>query len=129
MASRNTTYPDDDEAFSVVQPHRAVRIGGRVFPAVRTAGHESIGHTAILPGENGSLIGVSHYHDPEGHVFDITGPAEGWSESEPTWAHAGVYYNAAKVRSIVEQTQAAHLPPDVIDVNQRAMKMMVEQDK
>jgi hypothetical protein len=62
--------------FEIVHPHRAVRIGGQMFPAAHTTSdedhpdHKSIGFKAAwVPMENGSLIRVSHFDDEPGKFY------------------------------------------------------------
>lgn len=71
--SRNTAFnmgASDDEPFSIVAPNRAVRIGGRLWPASTTEEEGGEGHrfsVAHIPHENGALVTVSHAEDSSPH--------------------------------------------------------------
>jgi hypothetical protein len=118
------------DQFEIVHPHRAVRIGGRMFPAAVTDelgpdhGQKVFMRGALIPAENGSLAYVEHHEDDHGHVLSVNEP-----DHQIGGKMSGIFYESHRTNdpgSIAEHLDAMsqrELPKEHVDYNRRILKL------
>ena len=108
--------------FEIVHPHRAVRIGSKVYPAVRTMYEGPDEHSpstataAWIPAENGSLTRVAHFSDSPGEYHLLHSHQE--DQAKFIIVHGGQnreqVHGADAVHQRLEIASTRHLSSDEI---------------